>query len=749
MRFFSAIPTFLHTLRPFLLTLLCGVLLTLLCSLWIKQQILLDARNAIDQTTNMVALQIETRLAAQTEVLRGLQGAFMADPGLDRRLFREILDSQNILTRLPGFVAIGFARLVQRENLESFTNAVRNISGTAEAVYQKYAVHPEAGQATMQVVDYLYPLNATTTAYLGLDLLSIAGSRAALTTSRDEGRGIASPPIRLPEQADSSRSFMLHYPVYSAGARPLVYSERQRRYLGSITAIYRAEHLLATVESSLMTRLTRARLYDTGGSLNRLDRQVEQMLHEVRFQSDAAEGLCSSKIISLPGRQWRLEACATPWKIVPDRKDGLWLCWLIGGSLTLLFGMLVQIHKRSRDMAVQIADEMTADLRKHENRHRKLEALANQARDIIVIRDAAGQIEYANPAAQRRFRQEDKPLETTSEPLLSSAELSELDEPLVVPCSHREPGGDTRHYEAMLIPMRDGYGQYLGAALLARDITRRIEQNEELRKINERLSDLLELSSDWLWEQDVDARFTHVSGGFFKLHDINPAHMIGRSRWELNHTGLTADEWEAHKKIIAAHQPYHDFIFILQGGREPLVVSVSGKPVFNDAGLFMGYRGIGHDITALHQAKILAQAEKMRVLATLESLSDGVITTDLAGRVDYMNPVAIALTGRELDEALGQPVEMIFQVVEPASRLPLPSLPRQVLANHTVPTRHRTAVLLNRFGLTFTIQEAIACIRDEKGDIMGSVVVFRDLSDWIGQSSKLGMTSSEPEKNQQ
>lgn len=741
MRFFSAISSFLQNLRPFLLTLLCGAFLTLLCALWVKQQILLDARNTLDQTASMAALQIETRLAAQTEVLRGLQGAFVANASMGRPLFRDILDSQNILTRLPGFVSISFARLVQNEDLDPFIATTRATSGTVEMAYQQYTVHPQTGQSVLQVIDYLYPLNATTTTYLGLDLLSISGNGAALATSRDEGRGIASPPLRLPGL--TGPGFMLHYPVYTAGPRPLVYSERQRRYLGSITAIYQAAHVLSTVESRLMTRLTRARLFDTGGSLNRKDRQPEQLLHEINHQSDNSKNLCSSQIINLPGRQWRLEACSTPWKIVPHRKDGLWLCWLIGISISMLLATLVQSHKRSRDMAVQLADDITSDLRKHENRHRKLEALADEARDLIVIRAANGQIEYANPAAQRRFRQEGKLLEKTSEPLLASAELSELHEPLVIPCSHREASGDIRHYEAMLVPMRDHYGQYLGSALLARDITRRIEQAEELRKTNQRLSDMLELSSDWLWEQDVNARFTHVSGGFFKLHDINPAHMIGRSRWELNHTGVTAETWENHQKTIATHLPYRDFIFTLLGGREPLIVSVSGKPVFDDSGLFVGYRGIGRDITALQQAKLLAQAEKLRVLATLESLSDGVITTDLAGRVDYMNPVAIALTGRELEEALGQPIEMIFQVLEPASRLPLPSLPRQVLANHCAPTHHRTAVLLNRFGLTFTIQEAIACIRNEQNDIMGSVVVFRDLSDWIGQSTQLGLVSEE------
>lgn len=741
-----SLPTFFNVfrrLRTFWLTLFCGLLLTQLAALWINDLIKRDSLAVLGQMAGMAGLQVENRLAAQAEVLRGLQGVFVANPNLDRASFREILDSQNILSRLPGFVAIGFARSVPREELNRFLAATRNFRGIGQPAYQEYSIHPLTGQPYTLPIDFLYPINASTISYLGLDLLSITDNRAALSTSRDEGRGIASPPLPLGGAADKTPSILVHYPVYSAGLKPLTVAERQQRYLGSLTAIYRIDQVLSSIESSLMSRLGRTRLYDTGGALDRSGRRPEQLLFETfRTQAGPAE-LCASRIINLPGRQWRLEACSAQWQISPHRQESLWLCWLIGGSFALLFGGVLQMRKKSQDLANQLAEDITADLRKHESRHRKLEMLTNEARDIIVVRDTRGRIEYANPAAQRRFHQDGRLLEQSTEPLLVSAELSELSEPMVVPCSHRDPLGGICHYEAMLVPMRDPYGKYMGSAMLARDVTRRIEQSEELRKTNARLADLLELSSDWLWEQDAESRFTHISGGYFKVRDVNPAHLIGRSRWELGHAGLTEAEWEAHRKAIEEHRPYRDFVFNLRGGRESIVVSVSGKPVFDDAGYFIGYRGVGHDITALHQAKMQAQSEKQRVLATLESLSDGIITTDLAGRIDYMNPVAIALTGRELQEAEGQPVEMIFQVVDQVTRLPLPSLPRQVLANNDVPIRYRNAVLLNRFGLTFTIQEAIACIRDDKGDVMGSVVVFRDLSDWIGQSANLPSPGAE------
>lgn len=736
MQAFTQLLATLRKLRPLLLTLVGGLLLTALLAMWINRLIQRDAQTLLGQISAVAALQIETRLNEQAEVLRGLQGAFIANPGLERETFKSILENQNILSRLAGFVAIGFARQVEREQLTPFIATVRNARRNDQIHYLDYTVHPDTGMARIQPIVYLYPINVSTTAYLGLDLLSLTDNRNALAISRDEGRGITSPPFKLGSKPEDPQGFMVHYPVYSAGTKSPTAADRPTRYRGSLTAIYRADQLLTSMDANLRNQVGRTRLYDTGGALDRATRRPETLLQEThRPQSDLSTPICSDKLINLPGRQWRLELCATTWQIVPQHQDSLWLCWLAGTALTLLLGTVLQVRVNAAELARKRVQDIRANLRRRENHCQKLAILAELADNIIVIRDTQGHIEYANPAAKNHFGHTEKPLEQSTEPLLLSAELGELSEPLHAVSSHRDIEGRVSHYDAAVIPLHDALGQALGSALLARDITRSQEQNDALRQRNEHLSGLLELSNDWVWEQDAEGHFTHVSGGFFKNREINPAHMVGLTHRELAQAGLSEAAWALHRKTIDAHQSYRDFTFILRGGNEPLVISLSGQPVFDEAGYFVGYRGVGRDITALHLAQLKAQTERQRILAILESLSDGVITTDLTGRVDYMNPVAVALCGREPQEALNQPIELIFQVVDPLTRLPLPSLPRQTLTGNHTPLYHRTAILLNRFGLTFTIQEAVASIRDEKGDAIGSVVVFRDQSNWFDQAS--------------
>lgn len=689
----------MRTLLPPLLTVLGGFALTLLASRWISNQARNDAQTLIDLAARMTAQQVESRLATQVELLRGLQSAFQASPTLSRRTFHNILELQNIQQRVPGFIAIGFTRAAAQNG------------------------------DTAPPPDYLYPANTALARLPGFAPFAQAASRAAPSLARHEARSIASPPMRLGESPNAPLGFMLHYPVFQP-------DREQPRYLGSLTAIYQIEPILSETKSGQPAPIGRLRLYDVGESSRGEAGPNEQLFHETRFQSRDDDSLCASRLINIPGRQWRLEACSAPALIIPQHQDNLWLCWFVGGALSLLVGGLLLYQKKARDIATQLVEEINADLSQHEKRQFQLEFLLREAHDPVVIRDEKGRIEYTNPAALRHFGQNQNSLEHMSEPLLVSAELGELQEPTVIPCSRHNSQGKLHHYEAVLQPMRDANGQYIGSALIAHDVTRRMRQTEELRKANEHLSDLLELSSDWLWEQDAQGRFTLVSGGPFKTHDINPAYMTSRSPWERGHMEQSEQEAAIHHQAIEQRRSYRDFVYILGSGSEQRAISLSGKPIFNESGDYIGYRGIGQDISALHGARMLAQSEKLRMLATLESISDGVITTDLTGRIDYMNPVAIALIGREPQEALGQPVDQVFQVIDLSTRMPLPSLSRQVLASNNAPQHYRNSMLLNRFGLSFLIQEAAACIRDQHCDTLGSVLVFRDLSDWLGQTSR-------------
>jgi len=126
------------------------------------------------------------------------------------------------------------------------------------------------------------------------------------------------------------------------------------------------------------------------------------------------------------------------------------------------------------------------------------------------------------------------------------------------------------------------------------DVTHFVEAQAALHESDVRFRSLTALSSDWYWEQDENFRFTRVDG-----QGIATEAYIGRTRWEMESRGLTDEQWEQHKSVLAAHQTFRNFEMQRAGGRNgPMSwTSISGVPIFDAQGVFRGYRGIGRDIT--------------------------------------------------------------------------------------------------------------------------------------------------------
>ncbi len=120
---------------------------------------------------------------------------------------------------------------------------------------------------------------------------------------------------------------------------------------------------------------------------------------------------------------------------------------------------------------------------------------------------------------------------------------------------------------------------------------------------------------------------------------------------------------------------------------------------------------------------------ELHTQAILSSIADAVITTDLKGRITYMNSVAEELTGWRLQQAKDMPLEEVFNVVDENSRIPVIEPVYRCLKNgEVVIGDEHELVLLHRDGIGIAIEESFAPIRDERNEVQGVVVVFRDVS---------------------
>ena len=124
-----------------------------------------------------------------------------------------------------------------------------------------------------------------------------------------------------------------------------------------------------------------------------------------------------------------------------------------------------------------------------------------------------------------------------------------------------------------------------------------LERTAELRESEARYRSLTELASDWYWEQDASGNFTKVSGPVLEMLGIQVDALTGNTN-VAQVAGWNEAEREALQATIAARQPFLDFVFSRSnsdGSRQKF--QVSGEPVFNQSCRFIGYRGVGVELT--------------------------------------------------------------------------------------------------------------------------------------------------------
>ncbi len=158
------------------------------------------------------------------------------------------------------------------------------------------------------------------------------------------------------------------------------------------------------------------------------------------------------------------------------------------------------------------------------------------------------------------------------------------------------------------------------------------------------------------------------------------------------------------------------------------VLRGSGRLLRDGSGRPLRLSGVCWDVSEERrlQQKLEEQHELLEV--TLQSIADAVLTTDAQGCVTWLNPVAQRLTGWTAEAAHGQPACQVFQARREDEAEPLPDPVLQCLASGQPTQLPSGAVLVSRDGETRAVDDSVAPIRGRDGEVVGAVLVFRDVT---------------------
>ncbi|WP_437610875.1 ATP-binding protein [Sorangium sp. So ce834] len=171
----------------------------------------------------------------------------------------------------------------------------------------------------------------------------------------------------------------------------------------------------------------------------------------------------------------------------------------------------------------------------------------------------------------------------------------------------------------------------------------------------------------------------------------------------------------------------------------------SCAPLFSPEGELLGAVSIFADITQFKQLEADLHVSRTKFSTTLKSIGDAVISTDGSGRIDFMNAVAETLTGWTLDEARDRRLSEVFRVISEQTRDDLDNPVTEVLRHGGIIGLDDTTLLLRRDGSELAIDSSGAPIRSDEGELVGLVLVFRDVTEkrladkrryFIGEASR-------------
>ncbi|MEJ6007280.1 EAL domain-containing protein [Paucibacter sp. AS339] len=303
----------------------------------------------------------------------------------------------------------------------------------------------------------------------------------------------------------------------------------------------------------------------------------------------------------------------------------------------------------------------------------------------------------------------------------------------------QSPQGGLRHVLSRSRPVLGEGGELIGHVGAVEDITEQVRAQEKLQASEARLNMALDSGHIGIWELDLHSGALVWDAWMHRLYGMEPrTEAMSYGSWAacLHPDDLQRADREV-QQAIKGLKPFDTEFRVIWPDGSVHHLRGSARLVSDAQGRPLRMVGANWDLTQIRQlaeemaarmSAVLAEQHEL-LLVTLRSIGDAVITTDATGQVVWMNPTAERLTGWGADEARGRPLEQVFHVIDEHSRAPAENLVQLCLAEGKTVAQARHSLLISREGQEYGVQDSVAPIRNERGEVFGVVLVFHDVTE--------------------